>query len=306
MDGVPPPAGPVLCIGEVLWDVFADRRLLGGAPFNVACHLCALGQEAAMLSRVGDDALGHEILAQAKARGLAALIQVDCHAPTGQVTVTLGDDGSPTYVIHAPAAWDAIEPTPAAVEAAAHASAIVFGSLAHRADRSRTTIGTLLESPALKVFDVNLRPPHDNRAVVEDLLRRSDIVKLNDDEIRRLAAWFGLPDSVPAACAEIAGRFGPRAVCVTLGARGAALWSSGRWTEQPGHAVEVCDTVGAGDAFLAAFLALLMRGADAAEALAWANAAGAFVAAQPGAVPPLDLEALRTLVETVRPSPRPA
>jgi len=292
-----PRTAAVLCIGEVLWDVFPDHRCLGGAPFNVACHLRALGVETAIVSRVGSDPEGSEILDLAEAHGLPRdLLQVDDALPTGRVTVTLGAQGVPSYRIEAPAAWDAIEASAAARSAASRASAIVYGTLAQRRPRSRGTLRELLRSSALKVLDVNLRPPHDDRACAEMTLYRSDMVKLNDAEMDRLCDWFEIAGRGAARIAALARRFGLSAVCVTRGDRGASLWRHGRLVEHDGFAVTVEDTVGSGDAFLAALLARLLAGEEPEVALAWANATGAFVAARRGATPELDLGAIGAMV----------
>jgi fructokinase len=296
MDGKTAPQ--VVCIGEVLWDVFPTSRRLGGAPFNVAYHLAAFGTASAMVSRVGRDADGDAIRRTVREHGLDdTLIQADPTLPTGKVTVTLDSRGVPRYVIHAPAAWDALEATSQAGLAAQAAAAVVYGSLAQRREPSRSAIRSMLRTRALKVFDVNLRPPHDDRCAVEHLLHRSDLVKLNDHELERLGAWFELGSEPRAACASLAARFGLQAVCVTRGEHGAALWDRGQWYEHPGYRVTVADTVGSGDAFLAALLARRLEGAPSDEALALANAAGAYVAAQPGATPPISLDAVRKIMQ---------
>lgn len=283
----------VLCVGEVLWDVFPDRRLLGGAPFNVACHLKAFGVRSYILSRVGRDPLGDEILAEVRARGLPEdTIQRDKELPTGRVLVSLDERGTPTFTIEAPAAWDAITADPAALEIARAADAVVFGSLAQRREPSRSTIRSVIRTRGLKVFDVNLRPPHDCREVVEYLLHVSDVVKLNDGELERLAAWYELGGSMCEQANQLARTYGLRAVCVTRGEHGAALWYRGEWVEHGGFRVDVVDTVGSGDAFLAALLWGMLRGLEPGRALACANAAGAFVAARAGATPALDVDAI--------------
>lgn len=289
----------VLSIGEVLWDVFPDRRLLGGAPFNVACHVRAFGIPSAMVSRVGNDDPGREILERARQAGvLTDAIQVDDRLPTGQVLVRLDPAGVPEFRILAPSAWDAIQPDPVALRYARQAKAVVFGSLAQRREPSRSTIRQLLNTPALKVFDVNLRPPFDQRQVVEYLLYRSNVVKLNDAEMGVLGEWFELEGDLPERMRRMACCFGLRTVCVTRGAAGAVLWHEGTLTEHPGYRVEVVDTVGSGDAFLAGLLFGLLQGMAPAETLALANAAGAYVAGRPGATPTLDLEAIHAMARS--------
>lgn len=273
-------------MGEVLWDALPAGLFLGGAPFNVACHLSAAGVPAAMVSRIGDDRLGEEILRRAARYGVATdLVQVDPELPTGFVRVSLDNAGTAEYKIVAPAAWDAITHTDELLARASRARAIVFGSLAQRNAITRATIERLWESEALMVFDVNLRPPFDDREVVRRSLERADVVKLSDVELRQIAIWFRLPKEDRAAAAAIAESFDCGTVCITRGNRGAAMWRDGAWTEHPGFEVEVKDTVGAGDAFLAVMLAGYLNGATDAVILQHANMIGAYVATQFGAVP---------------------
>ena len=279
---------PVVCVGEVLWDAVPEGLHLGGAPYNVAYHLARLGRPVAMVSRVGDDVLGREARRRLAAGGVRDLVQTDGALPTGFVGVALDADGVPSYDIAGPAAWDALEPTPEATAAAAGSAAVVFGSLAQRDPRSRATVQALVAASPLAVCDVNLRPPFVDRGTVEGSLGGSDVVKLSDAELDRLAGWFGLASAPDEAAAALADRFGCRAVCVTRGADGAALWRGGRWTEHPGHAVTVRDTVGAGDAFLAGLLAAWLGGADDASALDAACRLGAYVAGRAGATPSYD------------------
>lgn len=259
---------------------------LGGAPFNVACHLRAAGMPAAMVSRIGDDLLGEEIIRRAARYGVTTdLVQVDPVLPTGFVRVSLDESGAAEYDIIAPAAWDAIAPDDSLLARVANARAIVFGSLAQRHATSRATIERLWSSDAIKVFDVNLRPPFDDRAVVERSLRHSDIVKVSHTELERLAEWFDLPADVRAAATALSETFSCDTVCVTRAEHGAGLWHANGWTEHPGYDVEVRDTVGAGDAFLAVLLTGLLNGATATSALQHANLIGAYVTTQFGAVP---------------------
>ena len=295
----PPPdlparPGAVLCVGEVLWDSVPDGLHLGGAPFNVAAHLARLGRPARLASRVGDDELGREASRRVRASGVdASLVQTDDALPTGFVGVTLDADGVPSYDIAEPSAWDAIEATPAAAAAAAGSAAVVFGSLAQRDARSRHAIQALVAEAPLAVFDVNLRPPFEDRGTVERSLDASDVVKLSDDELGTLGRWFGTPGAGHAGAEALARRFDVRAVCVTRGADGAAVWNDGRWTEHRGHPVTVRDTVGAGDAFLAALLSGWLGGADDLAALDGACRLGGFVASRSGATPAYDPDDLQ-------------
>ena len=280
------PSSEVLCVGEVLWDALPAGLFLGGAPFNVACHLRAAGTPVAMVSRVGTDHLGDEVLRRAARYGVGTdLIQLDAALPTGLVRVTVDDAGDESFEIVEPAAWDAIAPTDALLQRARGARAIVFGSLAQRHATTRRTIERLWDTEALLVFDVNLRPPYDDREVVRRSLRRAGVVKLSEREMARLADWFDLRGSPREMAAALAETFACGVVCVTRGSGGAALWRDGKWTEHPGFEVDVRDTVGAGDAFLAVLLAGLLTGADDRTLLQHANLIGAYVATQFGAVP---------------------
>jgi fructokinase len=280
------PSSEVLCVGEVLWDALPEGLFLGGAPFNVACHLRAAGTPVTMVSRIGKDRLGDEVLRRAARYGVTTdLVQVDDALPTGFVRVDVDEVGNPTYEILAPAAWDAIAPTPALLARAENARAIVFGTLAQRQAVSRATIQRLWDAKALMVVDVNLRTPFEDREIVRRSLERADVVKLSDEELRSIADWFDLPADSRKAVAALAEMFACRVVCVTRGSDGAGLWHDGNWSDHPGFKVEVRDTVGAGDAFLAVLLAGLLAGGADAAILQHANLIGAYVATQFGAVP---------------------
>jgi len=294
----------LLCVGEILWDALPDGLFLGGAPFNVACHLRALDEDVVFVSRVGDDTLGDEALRRLRARGLDAdPMQVDDALPTGFVRVDLDAPDDPDYEIVEPAAWDAITLTDALHQHAEAAAALVFGSLAQRASTSRQTIQRLCETDALRVFDINLRPPYVDRAVVEHSLRVADVVKLNEDELSRLRDWFGLAAGPEAAMDDLATTFGCQAVCVTWGSAGARLWQDGVCSRQAGYAVEVEDTVGAGDAFLSALLSGLLDGRGGAPLLDLANRLGAFVASHSGALPAYEVGGLDDIGRLPLPAP---
>lgn len=286
----------ILCVGEILWDALPDGLFLGGAPFNVASHLHALHQEVAFVSRVGDDRLGHEAVRRMRARGLETeLMQIDDSLPTGFVQVALGGTGEPDYEILEPAAWDAITVGDPLAQHARHADALVYGSLAQRALTSRQTIRHLCEAEVLRVFDVNLRPPFVDPAVIDQSLNAADVVKCNDDELQRLQGWFDLPEDLESALGALASSFDCPAICVTAGDDGAWLWRDGNCSHHPGYAVDVEDTVGAGDAFLAALLTGLLDGEDGPTLLEYANRLGAFVASRSGALPSYPADAFREI-----------
>ena len=296
----------VLCVGEVLWDSLPEGLFLGGAPFNVACHLRATGAPVAMVSRIGSDRLGNEVLRRAARYGVSTdLIQSDAELATGFVRVDIDPSGNPSYEILAPAAWDAIETNDELVARAQNARAIVFGTLAQRNSISRETIRALWKTEALIVFDVNLRAPFEDRTIVEESLQRADVVKLSAEELDRVAEWFELHGEFEAKMRALATSFGCDVVCVTRGSEGAALLHGDAFTEHPGYEVEVKDTVGAGDAFLAVLLAGLLSGATDAALLQHANMIGAYVTTQYGAVPADQGTAMSLPVAAPAPTPAP-
>lgn len=300
-DGPHPAADAgILCVGEVLWDALPEGLFLGGALYNVARHLHALGQPVQLVSRVGDDTLGREILRRMRAAGLSTdLVQIDADHRTGFVEVRLDAEGVADYVIVEPVAWDAIATTKRLASRAETAQALVFGSLAQRSDVSRRTIQTLCDvTNGVTVYDVNLRPPYTSRDVVEASMRAADVVKLNDDELTTLRGWYDLPSTLTGGVETLGDRFDVATCCVTCGPDGAYLWHDGAWTYHAGFDVAVRDTVGAGDSFLAALLAGLLAGDAPDDVLRRANRLGAFVASRSGATPEYDvptLDAISTL-----------
>jgi fructokinase len=276
----------IVCFGEILWDILPTGRQPGGAPFNVAVHLHQLGMPVQFISCVGADELGAELLTFVRSKHLAAnLIQTSSTHPTGVVRANVDNAHEVSYDIVEPVAWDFIQAKPEALAAVATAGAFVFGSLGARQAGSRATLDQLLESARFKVFDVNLRPPHYTRDVVEHLLAQASMVKVNEHELAEITGWFGVEGAPEMALPWLAARFGLQAVCVTLGAAGALLWTGGQCYRAPGVSVAVQDTIGSGDSFLAALLKGLLTGQEPGAALRFACATGAYVAMHRGATP---------------------
>jgi fructokinase len=283
-------------LGEALWDLLPAGRQLGGAPANFAYHAAALGAESRIVSRVGTDELGRDLLARLAQLGLsAAAIGTDPAAPTGTVTVTLGTDGQPRYVIHEPVAWDFIADDSAALAAVSAADVVCFGTLAQRHPVSRAALRRLLahtRPAALRVFDINLRQHFHSPAIIAESLALASVLKVNDAELPHLATQFGLPSDERAALAALVSRFGLRAAVLTRGERGSLLWADGAWAEIAAPRVTVVDTVGAGDAFTAAFALGLLAGWPLDVIGRRAAEIAAYVCTQAGATPLL-LPALR-------------
>jgi fructokinase len=281
----------VIGIGEILWDLLPSGKQLGGAPANFAYHAHALGARSRVISRVGQDPPGVEILQRLQALGLPIDgIQVDPAAPTGAVSVELSTDGQPRFTIHENVAWDRLALEKAALAAVAGADAVSFGTLAQRQETARSTIQALLAAArpgALRILDINLRQNYFSRQTVETSLRLANILKLNDAELPVLAELLGLRGSVRGQIEGLARQHELRLVCLTRGAHGSLLFSEGQWTDDPGKPVAVKDTVGAGDAFTAA-LAMGVLAGNSLEAINHrANQVARYVCSCEGATPPL-------------------
>ena len=281
----------VIGIGEVLWDLMPDGPQLGGAPANFACHARALGASASVVSRVGDDDYGRMILERFQKLGLPQeTVQIDDAAPTGVVKVTLNGHGVPHFIIQEDVAWDKLMVTRPAIQAVSEADAICFGTLAQRSRGSHATIQQLVNMAppkATRVFDINLRQAFYTRDVIEQSLRLANVLKLNDTELPVLAKMFDLGDSPKKQIEQVSQRFKLRLVVLTSGSLGSLLYQEGRWSEQSPSAVQVMDTVGAGDAFAAALVMGLLHGMDLDELHTCASEVAGYVCSQAGATPAL-------------------
>ncbi|WP_167856707.1 carbohydrate kinase family protein [Hymenobacter aquaticus] len=276
----------IVCFGEILWDVLPTGKQPGGAPFNVAVHLHQLGVPAALISRVGDDELGTELLDFITSKGLSpAYVQEGKTHLTGVVKANVDDANEVTYKIVHPVAWDYVQHEARLDALVEQADMFVFGSLAARSPATRETLYRLLPHARFRVFDVNMRPPHYTKEVVKYLLGKADLVKMNHHELQEIMGWFGAETDPGAAMQWLAERFGLQAVCVTCGADGALLWTGNHLYRAPGVRVEVKDTIGSGDSFLAALLKGWLRGQEPGECLRFACATGALVATHLGATP---------------------
>ena len=286
----------IICFGEMLWDMLPAGKQPGGAPLNVAVHLRNFGLDARLISRVGDDDLGTELLDFVAAQGLATdTVQRGKTHLTGVVKVNVDDCNEVTYKIVQPVAWDYIQYSDALAELVAGADALLFGSLAARTPATRETLYRLLPHARLKVFDVNLRPPHYSRDLVTYLLQHADLVKMNEHELAEVMSWFGGLSTEESALEWLAGRFHLQAVCVTKGAAGAVLWTNGHLYRSTGFAVTVRDTIGSGDAFLAALLRGWLAGQEPGACLRFACATGSLVATYQGATPAISEALVREL-----------
>jgi fructokinase len=286
------PVPNIVCMGEVLWDVLGSERTPGGAPMNVAIHLSRLGHRVAMISRVGKGNYGTALLRfMEKAGVITSSVQVDPDLPTSEVLVSLDDQNNATYEIPHPVAWDRLEFNSHIQQLTSEAELIVFGTLGSRDPWARESIMKALGSPALKLIDVNLRPPYTETPVVQMLLQRAHMAKLNDEELHTLAGWDRKKGKDEIRLMEwLAHRYQLNALVVTRGREGAISYDGSGFHEHPGYPVQVADTVGAGDAFLAGYISSLIRKAGPRESLDFACKTGAYVASHPGGTPDYSME----------------
>lgn len=287
----------VIGIGEVLWDQLPSGSEMGGAPANFAYHAYALGAAAQLVTRVGNDPLGREIIRRLGDLGLPVNgVQVDESAPTGTVAVTLSDDGVPEYTIREGVAWDHITTTPQIMELVRGADAICFGSLAQRSPVSRQSIRRLVSAasaPSWRIFDINLRQHFYGPEIIEHSLNLANVLKLNEGELPILARMFAEHGTMRRQVESLARRFNLQVVALTCGPKGSLLFREGNWSEHPAGSAKVRDTVGAGDSFTAALCLGLLAGLPLNEVNAAANQVAAYVCGCAGATPKMPVELRR-------------
>ena len=282
--------GYILSIGEILWDILPSGRKPGGAPANFAFHCMQLGADARLLSRVGNDELGRELIEFYRSLGLSTdFIDTDPTAPTSTVDVELTADGQPKFTIRENVAWDNIEVTESAVQFAQTADAVCFGSLAARTKTTFQTIQNLVSQTkpsALRVFDVNLREPFVEGGVIKTLLGLANVLKLNDAELTRMASMFNVPgNTVEKHVDWFINQYNLKILIMTCGAQGSRIFADGKEYFCQSRSIEVVDTVGAGDAFTATVVVGLLSGWSMNTIHERANAVAAFVCTQNGATP---------------------
>lgn len=279
----------IVGIGEILWDIFPDGPRFGGAPANFACHAASLGGRAWMVSAVGADDLGVQAMATLQRQQVATeCVKHSNDYPTGTVQVEVDDSGQARYEFGRDEAWDHLEWSAEIAALAQRSDAVCFGTLGQRSESSRRMIQRFVAATperALRVFDINLRPPFFDDEVIEQSLGLANVLKLNDDELPVLAATYGLTGSDADRMRELARRFDLRLVALTRGYRGAVLVQGAEISEFGGVDVTVRDTVGAGDAFTAALTLGLLWDNELEEINRHACQVAAFVCSQAGGTP---------------------
>lgn len=282
----------VVGMGEALWDVLPEGKKIGGAPANFAYHVSQFGLPSCVVSAVGDDDLGREIIENFTDKGLKQLI-ADVPYPTGTVQVEIDQSGVPQYEIKENVAWDNIPYTERLESLAERTTAVCFGSLAQRNVVSRNTINRFLDVVSrneenLIVFDVNLRQGLYNKEILCNSMKRCNILKINDEELVTVSRMFGYPGiDLQDKCWILLGKYNLKMLILTCGINGSYVFTPGNVSFQPTPKVEVADTVGAGDSFTAAFISSVLKGKSVLEAHSLAVRTSAFVCTEKGAMPTL-------------------
>ena len=283
----------IVGLGEALWDCLPEGRKIGGAPANFAYHASQFGYEAHAVSAVGNDALGDETIEALKANGLKLCMpRVDF--PTGQVLVSLDEDGVASYDIKEGSAWDNIPFTPEMEQLAGRCSAVCFGSLAQRNEVSRNAIYRFLNATpkgCMRIFDINLRQNFYSKEVIQESLRRCNVMKINDEELVIIGRMFVYPGlDIENKCWLILGKYNLDMLVLTCGVNGSYVFSKGAMSFLETPKVEVADTVGAGDSFTGAFVASILSGKTIPEAHRIGVNVSAYVCTQNGAMPAIPEE----------------
>lgn len=285
----------VVGMGEALWDVLPEGKKIGGAPANFAYHVSQFGLPSCVVSAIGDDALGKEIIENFTSKGLDQLI-AEVPYPTGTVQVEIDQTGIPLYDIKENVAWDNIPYTEHLDALAKRTKAVCFGSLAQRNVVSRNTINHFLDTmpkddDSLIVFDVNLRQGFYNKEILCKSMQNCNILKINDEELITVSRMFGYPGiDLQDKCWILLGKYNLKMLILTCGINGSYVFTPGNVSFQPTPKVEVADTVGAGDSFTAAFIASILKGKSVTEAHSIAVKTSAYVCTQKGAMPILPPE----------------
>ena len=281
----------IVGLGEILWDILPSGKTLGGAPANFAYHAQKLGGSSVIVSCVGNDELGRQIISSLENMDMTSkYLSVDKAHPTGVVSANINNEGEPSYLIQEEVAWDYIPDTPSLRELAFKCDAVCFGTAAQRFHLSRTTIQTfvgLMGHDSLRVFDLNLRQNFYSHQVIETSLGLANVFKLNMKELSVVKKLLGLSGDERKLLNELTRRYNLRLIALTRGKDGSILFSEGNISKHEGYRVKVEDTVGAGDAFVAALVTGLLSGYALDDLHNKANRVASYICSKHGATPSL-------------------
>lgn len=278
----------IVGLGEILWDIFSDQKVLGGAPANFAYHVSQQGYKGYIVSSIGNDEFGSEIISLLKDKNLNYIIDINDY-PTGVVNIKLNSYGEPQYEIVEDVAWENMLFTKEMEDLARKTSAVCFGTLAQRSLLSHNTINKFLNTVpenCIKIFDINLRQNFYSKSIIQGSLEKADILKLNDHEINVMAELYNMKEmKEQEICLKLKDLFSLEIVILTKGTNGSFIFSNNEISFLHTPKVNVVDTVGAGDAFTAAFITSYLKGKPIKEAHKSAVDVSAFVCRQQGAMP---------------------
>ncbi|MGB5323105.1 carbohydrate kinase family protein [Lutimonas sp.] len=290
----------IVCFGETLWDIFPDKKIIGGAPLNVGLRLHSLGAEVKVISRIGKDADGNSLLNYLREEGMdLGSIQLDPELTTGNVQVHLDQNHTATYTISEPVAWDRIAVEQSDIGIISKTDAFIFGSLCCRNSISKNTLFQYLSQAKFKVFDANLRPPFYTMELVFQLMKIADMIKLNDEELDEMVKFLRIESkSIEDQIKNLSELTHTQHICVTLGAKGAICFTHGEFFKNTGYKVVVKDTVGAGDSFLASLVYQFVMGVPSQQALDFSCAMGSLVASKNGANADVSIQEIKKLQDS--------
>ena len=289
----------VVSFGEILWDRLPSGKVPGGAPLNFAYRLNSFQNSLSIISKVGDDSLGKELIEFLnKSRLETKHIQISKIYKTGEVNVSIDKNGIADYDILNPVAWDDISLNLKNIELTKNSSVFVFGSLICRNMTSRRTLKELLKIAPFKLFDINLRSPYYNMNLIEELMLSSDFIKFNYEEIEEIfTIYINKKATLENMIETISENTKTKNICVTMGEKGACYYTNNSFYYQDGFKINVLDTVGAGDSFLATLVEGILNKTKPQEILKKACAVAALVASKEGATPTVSMTEINDLLD---------
>ena len=284
----------IVGIGEILWDMLPSGKVIGGAPANFAYHAQELGESSIVVSCVGNDELGREIISSLEKKDMPTeFLYIDKSHPTGVVSAKINKEGKPSYLIQEEVAWDYIPTSTLMRELAFKSAAVCFGTAAQRSQLSRMTIQTfvgLMEQDSIRVFDINLRQNFYSQDVIETSLSLANVLKLNVNELSVVKKLLRLNGDEKKILNELSRKYSLNLIALTRGREGSILFTEGKTSNHEGHKINVEDTVGAGDAFVAGLVTGMLRGYELDDLHNKANRVASYICSKHGATPSLTNE----------------
>jgi len=284
----------IVGIGEILWDMLPSGKVIGGAPANFAYHAQELGESSIVVSCIGNDELGREIISSLEKKDMPTeFLYIDKSHPTGVVSARINKEGKPTYLIQEEVAWDYIPTSTLIRELAFKSSAVCFGTAAQRSQLSRMTIQTfvgLMEQDSIRVFDINLRQNFYSQDVIETSLSLANVLKLNVNELSVVKKLLRLNGDEKKILNELSRKYSLNLIALTRGREGSILFTEGKTSNHEGHKINVEDTVGAGDAFVAGLVTGMLRGYELDDLHNKANRVASYICSKRGGTPSLTNE----------------